>query len=203
MEISELTTKEKILAAAEQEFIEKGYAGAKTTIIAAKAEVTHAMLHYYFGTKEKLFNMVFEKKIEQISSSITTNFDENLPFLDKARSILSAHFDFLASNPKLIPLAYNEIASNENRHEMLKNVLLPKITAKFKDLKQELDAEIKAGRIRPINPAELLLNAVALNIISFMAAPILNIFDNEMATKFIEHRKENVIKFVINAIEIK
>ena len=41
----------EILAAAEQEFIAKGYDGARTTSIAQAAGVTHAMLHYYFRTK--------------------------------------------------------------------------------------------------------------------------------------------------------
>ena len=48
-------TEVRILQAAEKEFLEKGYAGAKTTDIAAAAGVTHAMLHYYFRTKDKLF----------------------------------------------------------------------------------------------------------------------------------------------------
>ena len=37
-----------ILKAAEMLFAEKGFKGATTTLIAAQAGVTHAMLHYYF-----------------------------------------------------------------------------------------------------------------------------------------------------------
>ena len=43
-----LSTEEKILKAAEHEFLVKGFAGARTTSIASAAGVTHAMLHYYF-----------------------------------------------------------------------------------------------------------------------------------------------------------
>ena len=35
-----------ILEAAEREFLDKGFAGARTTSIAKAAGVTHAMLHY-------------------------------------------------------------------------------------------------------------------------------------------------------------
>ncbi|MBP9993130.1 MAG: helix-turn-helix transcriptional regulator, partial [Bacteroidales bacterium] len=45
----------EILKAAEELFAEKGFIGATTTLIASKAGVTHAMLHYYFRTKEHIF----------------------------------------------------------------------------------------------------------------------------------------------------
>ena len=49
-----------ILEAAEREFIAKGFAGARTTSIAEAAGVTHAMLHYYFRTKEQLFERILD-----------------------------------------------------------------------------------------------------------------------------------------------
>ena len=51
-------TESEILKAAEQEFMLKGFDGAKTTSIAHAAGVTHAMLHYYFRTKEQLFERI-------------------------------------------------------------------------------------------------------------------------------------------------
>ena len=50
-------TEQAILAAAKQEFLLKGYDGARTTSIAEKAGVTHAMLHYYFRTKRTFSNV--------------------------------------------------------------------------------------------------------------------------------------------------
>ena len=56
-------TESRILQAAEREFFEKGYAGARTASIAEAAGVTHAMLHYYFRTKDKLFERIVSEKI--------------------------------------------------------------------------------------------------------------------------------------------
>ena len=58
-------TEQSILKSAEKEFLKKGFSGSKTTEIAKEAGVTHAMLHYYFRTKENLFNKVFSKKKDQ------------------------------------------------------------------------------------------------------------------------------------------
>ena len=74
------TSEQAILEAAEYEFTTKGFAATKTTQIAKKAGVTHAMLHYYFGTKEKLFNRVFEEKIGLLIKSIAVLIgDKNTP----------------------------------------------------------------------------------------------------------------------------
>ena len=56
-------TEQAILQTAETEFLDKGFALAKTTEIAKQAGVTHAMLHYYYRTKEKLFERVFQEKV--------------------------------------------------------------------------------------------------------------------------------------------
>lgn len=53
-------TKGEILAAASTVFGEKGYDGATMRAIAAEAGVDPALVHHYFGTKEKLFLAAME-----------------------------------------------------------------------------------------------------------------------------------------------
>ena len=60
---------QEILEAAEREFIAKGFAGARTTSIAEAAGVTHAMLHYYFRTKEQLFERILDEKMRLMGES--------------------------------------------------------------------------------------------------------------------------------------
>jgi AcrR family transcriptional regulator len=75
-------TEQQILKYAELEFLEKGYDGARTTSIAKAAGVTHAMLHYYFRTKELLFERIIEKKMSEITPLITSLVgNENLPLI--------------------------------------------------------------------------------------------------------------------------
>ena len=52
------------MSAAEELFLENGYNLTTTTMIAGKAGVTHAMLHYYFRTKEHIFIKVLDKNME-------------------------------------------------------------------------------------------------------------------------------------------
>ena len=64
------STENAILAAAEREFLTKGFAGARTTSIAEAAGVTHAMFHYYFRTKAKLFDRIIEEKISLLKEAL-------------------------------------------------------------------------------------------------------------------------------------
>ena len=65
-----------ILEAAEREFIVKGFAGARTTSIAEAAGVTHAMLHYYFRTKEQLFERILDEKMRLMGESVLAAFGQ-------------------------------------------------------------------------------------------------------------------------------
>ena len=53
-------TRGEILAAARAEFAAKGYDGASVRAIAREASVDPALVHHYFGTKEKVFVAAME-----------------------------------------------------------------------------------------------------------------------------------------------
>ena len=55
-------TEQAILQAAETEFLDKGFALAKTTEIAKQAGVTHAMLHYTIAQKKNCSSGFFKRK---------------------------------------------------------------------------------------------------------------------------------------------
>ena len=101
MEIEAKNTEQIILEAAEKLFLDKGYAATKTTEIAQEAGINHAMLHYYFRTKENLFNKIFENKVQYFLSSFTSAFNQDLPFLEKIKLSVENHFDFIGTNPKI------------------------------------------------------------------------------------------------------
>ncbi len=80
-------TEQAILQTAETEFLDKGFALAKTTEIAKQAGVTHAMLHYYYRTKEKLFERVFQEKVDLMAHSLVATLDDGKPFLKQMEDL--------------------------------------------------------------------------------------------------------------------
>lgn len=204
MEKKDITTEQTILEAAEQEFLEKGFAGAKTTAIAKRAGVNHAMIHYYFRTKESLFTMVFQQKIQILAASFSHSFDMDLPFFEKLKIAIGTHFDFVAANPKLLFFIYGEIITDDERKKMLIRSVFPKLKNIIKKLKEGIDGEVAKGTIHVIRPTELLMNIIALNAITFLAMPLLKVVkrNSKEIEKLLQQRKENNIQFIINGLRI-
>ncbi len=54
-------TRQRILAAAIEEFAERGSSGARVDSIARRADINERMLYYYFGNKDQLYLAVLEE----------------------------------------------------------------------------------------------------------------------------------------------
>jgi AcrR family transcriptional regulator len=62
-----MNQRENILDAAEVDFSQRGYAGTSLKDVAASCGVTQALITYYFGTKQQLFEQVFLRRAKLIS----------------------------------------------------------------------------------------------------------------------------------------
>lgn len=168
-------TESKILQAAEKEFFEKGFAGARTASIAEAAGVTHAMLHYYFRTKDKLFERIVSEKINMLGDIILSAIgDDNLPLEDRIRQGVERHFDFVSANRDLPRFIVNEILSSPEHTEMMKQGTLHIVNNLLHGLQREIDEDAAKGRCRQVDARMLLIDIVSLNVFPFMAAPIVS-----------------------------
>lgn len=197
-----VTSKEKlILEAAEEEFLSKGYSGAKTTSIAKKAGVTHAMLHYYYRTKENLFQKVFQQKVRMIGDSFEVIFDENLPFETVVKKFTEKHFDFLMKNPELINFVQNEVRANNENIVILRDILLSKVQMIIRHLEEILKPEIAKGAIRAVEPLELLTSIISLNLsaaIFYSVTGQLGLYKNQaQVRKLLKKKKEDHVRYIL------
>ena len=173
-------TEQAILQAAETEFLDKGFALAKTTEIAKQAGVTHAMLHYYYRTKEKLFERVFQEKVD-----------------------LMAHFDFIAENPKLPFFLLNEIHLNEKRRELYLPVLSSAVRNTLQNVERRLEQAVKRGEVRPIRTADLMFSIFSLNVMSFVGQSLVQQafdLDREDMRQFILQRRAENIEMIFSRL---
>lgn len=167
-------TESQILRAAEQEFLQKGFAGARTTEIAKAAGVTHGMLHYYFRTKEKLFEKILAEKMGLLKSLMAKSIiEKKLSLQDRLRRVIEVHFDFLASNPGLPRFFLDEIISKPERRELLMNGLRQNAPELVNAFKRDIERGVEEGICRPVDLRLLFINIVSLNVFPFLAAPLL------------------------------
>lgn len=196
-------TEQVILQIAEEEFMEKGFHGAKTIIIARKAGVTLLTFHSYFKKKEDLFQIVFLRKVEMIAVSLLI-YNEEFSFEDAIVDITKHHFDLVSQNPNLINFIYNEVMSNSKNRRLLLKILLTRLHTIYAKFEKMLSKEIAEGRIRPIKAIDLIMSMLSLNVFSFMTySTVKDLMPNqppEDSDTFLEERKKSNIQFILNAL---
>lgn len=98
------TTKEKIIAAAEAEFAQKGLAGARVDDIAALSGFNKGMIYQYYGSKEKLYEAVIYRAYSKLSELEEVIISQDLNYEEKIALIVKEYFYFLKANPDFVKL---------------------------------------------------------------------------------------------------
>lgn len=194
-------TEEKIFNAATEVFEEKGLAGARMQNIADRAGINKALLHYYYRTKDRLFEAVFTALAKKIFTKFTPILDKNLSIEDKIRFFFREHISFLQKNPRLPAFILNEINHNP---EMIRK-LLNQIDIKdlWKTIIEQNRKELKNYNITEENLPQLITSIVSLSVFPFAAKGIFEVVLNNMGhdfNQYIEERKEFAAEFVIRSI---
>ena len=196
---------QQILAAAEQEFLTRGYDGARTTSIAQAAGVTHAMLHYYFRTKEQLFERIVDEKFETMSHSMFAIMgDPSLPIVERIKGGIAAHFDFIAANPLLPRFIINEIISRPERYDVLYKRVGAIIDNVYRGLQSEIDRSAERGEIERVDIKMLFISIMSLNIFTFLAYPFMEPLMGELTAnreRFLAERKAENIETILRRIK--
>jgi len=195
-------TEEKIFESATEVFIEKGMDGARMQDIADHAGINKSLLHYYYRTKEHLFNAVFEMIAGQMFRKFAPIFDENLSLEEKIRFFFREHITFLQKNPRLPGFLMNEMHRNPERiKKFLKSVDIQKLWATLEAQHKE---ELDKYNLNPETIPQFMTSVAAMSVFPFIAKPIVGSLMEKMGYDFdeyLEERKEYAADFVINALK--
>lgn len=194
---------QEILLAAEKLFAEKGFKGATTSLIAAEAGVTHAMLHYYFRTKEQIFLKVCDSYMEEVRSELRPIMEPAVYDVELIKTVTEICFDFFCSHSGQMSL-FLEVA--KERPELLEEYVAElgrymggAITAH----QERTEAAVREGKINDISFSDLLLDIVSVCASPFFFEPVVdNIMKMDAARKkeFLESRKREAVELIANRI---
>ena len=194
---------QEILLAAEKLFAEKGFKGATTSLIAAEAGVTHAMLHYYFRTKEQIFLKVCDSYMEEVRSELRPIMEPAVYDVKLIKTVTEICFDFFSSHSGQMSL-FLEVA--KERPELLEEYVAElgrymggAITAH----QERTESAVREGKINDISFSDLLLDIVSVCASPFFFELIVdNIMKMDAARKkeFLESRKREAVELIANRI---
>ena len=195
------STEGRILSAASKVFLKKGMDGARMQDIADEAGINKALLHYYFRSKEKLFETIFLDVAGNFLPKVERILETEAGIFDKIEMFCHAYISQILQTPYVPLFVMNEI--NKQPKAFLQKVIQGR-NLPIAAFVHQLQKEIKEGVIRPVDPAELLLNIISLCLFPFVARPMLQQITGMDMTTFndlMERRKSEIPKMIIASIK--
>jgi len=150
----DLSTEEKIKAAAKKLFTQKGFAATRTRDIAEEAGINLALLNYYFRSKEKLFELVMRENIHLFLGTMIENINNNpRPFEEQLDFIVSNYIDMLLENPGLPFFVLNLLQSGNLAEEGESDPLFRNIETMRSSFLKHIQDGMEKGEIKKHTPS--------------------------------------------------
>lgn len=190
-------TEERIFEAAIKVFSLKGKDGARMQEIADLAGINKAMLHYYFRSKEKLYEAVFIYVFQRFSQKHVHCLTEAPTFAETLRAFIHTFIETHHKEPEVIRLMVNENLSG--------GTTMGRIVSGFKDtdsppdmLLKKIKEAIERGEIRNVDPTHTLLTILSCTMFFFIWAPTIKLKfqKSENWEQFIQERKDHIFEML-------
>lgn len=194
-------SEEQILEAARGEFQENGYSGARMQSIADRAGINKSMLHYYYRSKDKLFQQVFQEAVKEFIPVVFKVLNSNLELVSKVEKLIDTYHRIFSENPYLPQFVLHEMNQHPDRFKKFmesQNIEVPRVFVR------QIEEEIRSGSMRPVEPREFIINTIALCVFPYIARNMIEvIFGLEEAAfkQFIEQRKKGLSTYIFNAVK--
>jgi TetR/AcrR family transcriptional regulator len=168
-QLKHTSTEEKIMEAAKEVFMKYGLYGARMQDIADTAGMNKALVHYYFRSKEKLFDTVFEGALTKYFQQMEIFSETQLPLEERIYTYIDNIIDFLSEYPQMSMFIIKEVSLDPE-------LFYEKVKELKKDKGSRLIALLQEGianqEIPDFDPFMFLVNLHSLCSYPFLASPL-------------------------------
>jgi AcrR family transcriptional regulator len=139
----------RIIEAAKQVFVRKGYEATTMGDIAAEVGISRTAMHYYFRTKEMMFEAIFAQLTDTILPNVDLIMDEQTSILEKLPKIIDQYLTALRNNLMFPLFVINEMNRDPSRlfQAVLKN---PRRLQPLLRLRRQMQEEMDKGLINTL-----------------------------------------------------
>jgi len=199
-----MTTEDKIIIAARDIFREKGKDGARMQEIADQAGINKALLHYYFRSKEILFDKVFQNEFKAVLHQLLSTISDQTDFKSFIHAFIKEYLRNIAPRRNVIRFVLWEAEKKQDQFVSYLSESFRSHGFENNPIIERIKTAIKKGEIRSCDPINLMLSIFGMSIFPFMAAPIMErIFPGLDLTDqaFIDHRAEEITQLIWNGVK--
>jgi AcrR family transcriptional regulator len=178
---TEIDSKEMLLRTAEKLFAEHGFDAVTTRMISRESEVNLAMISYYFGSKEGLFQALIEGKFPVIRERLEAIRDKESSYWEKVEATIEVYVDRMFDNVYFAKIIFREMSMTQRPEH---NDLIIKYIQRNAELILSFFKEgVASGEFRNIDP-EMTLSSMFATIfqwinLSSMSQKMLQVKNNE------------------------
>jgi len=160
-------SRQRIFAAAANEFAARGFAGASVDRIAAAAGFNKAMIYYHFGSKAVLYRDILRDMFDAVGAAVAAAAASSAAPADKIRQFIDAFATEAEARPLFPPIWFREIAEG-GRH--LDDATLGVMARVVKSLGAIIEEGVRAGVFQPISTLVVHAGIVAPLLLYFASA---------------------------------
>lgn len=162
-----ITIENRIIEAAKLVFVRKGYEATKMSDVAVEAGIGRTALHYYYRTKEMLFDAIFDQLIGALLPNLGTIIEEDTSFIEKLPKIIDQYAKTLLQNP-LFPIFVISELQRDPEHIYRSILKDPTRITPIIRMRKQIEDEMERGVLR-----KLPLHYTATTLISLLIFPML------------------------------
>ncbi len=197
-------TEQRILQAATEVFLEKGKEGARMQEIARKAGINKALLHYYFRSKEQLYQRVFNYEVRSFFAALLQSVPQTRDLAQFLKGFIDGYLDQLAARPRMVRFISWEISQDMTAFKtILKEILLETSDSPLHHWITILEEAIEKEIIRPLNIHHFLFNLLGMCVYPFLAQPVIETLFPTIrvnSSEFLQERKKEIFELVWRGI---
>ncbi|HEX8357553.1 MAG TPA: TetR/AcrR family transcriptional regulator [Segetibacter sp.] len=200
MPVKDCKTEQLIKDTARRVFLTEGKMLATTQDIADAAGVNRTLLHYYFRSRDVLFDRVFKEALDKLRERIHSVILSTAPYRQKIEDLINVFFEESLEAPYLETFIILQLNQDPDKYEEL-FWKLPGGEQRLKMFLKETQLEMDKGNIIEMKPVQFFINLFSLMAYPFVARPLYQkMFDlNDTAySKLLKERKKVILTQIFN-----
>ena len=195
----------RIIKAAQEVFIDKGYAETSMSEIATVVGINRPALHYYFRTKDKMFQAVFGDIVQSIVPAVFDNLmHQELPLSERVERIVDAYISLFTENPRLPMFMMREL--NRDPELLINTIRSLNVIDTMMEAFTSLQEEMNEGKLKNIPLQFLFYNMYGMLIIPFLTKDAVQKLYTQSEEEFLTYIaiwKNVVVSQICNLLEVQ
>jgi AcrR family transcriptional regulator len=172
--VSDATSRDQILDAAERLFAARGFARTTIKDIGNEAGLNSALLYYYFADKDELYREVLRRFVSRLVARTMSELTAAGSPDARLRALVTAQAELLLANPHFPRLMARELVESDGAHAVEQFHLLASTT--FRRLCELIEEGQRAGIFRKhLDPRFAAISTISQVVYFFVARPAVRV----------------------------